>query len=48
MDELKPGEIMPIGPVGYNPTTETLPYKRRLDMFNLGYTLRFKRLQIKT
>lgn len=42
MDELKPGEIMPIGPVGYNPTTETLPYKRRLDMFNLGYTLRFR------
>ncbi len=41
-EELKPGEIMPIGPAGYDPDTDTLPYNRRLDMFNIGYTLRFR------
>ena len=47
MDELKPGEIMPIGPVGYDPATDTLPYKRRLDMFNIGYTLRFRNYRLR-
>ncbi len=42
VDELKPGEIMPIGPTGYDPDTDILPYNRRLDMFNIGYTLRFR------
>ncbi len=42
-EELKPGEIMPIGPAGYDPAKgETLPYKRRLDMFNFVYTLKFR------
>jgi len=39
-DELQPGEILPIGPAGYDPSKgDTLPYKRRLDMFNFGYML---------
>ena len=42
-DELQPGEILPIGPAGYDPSKgDTLPYKRRLDMFNFGYTMKFR------
>ena len=43
VEQLEPGEILPIGPTGYNPANgDTLPYKRRLDMFNFGYTMKFR------
>ena len=43
VEQLEPGEILPIGPTGYNPVNgDTLPYKRRLDMFNFGYTMKFR------
>ena len=43
VEQLQPGEILPIGPVGYDPLKgDTLPYKRRLDMFNFGYTMKFR------
>ena len=43
VEQLQPGEILPIGPTGYNPANgDTLPYKRRLDMFNFGYTMKFR------
>ena len=43
IEDLAPGEILPIGPVGYDPSNgDTLPYKRRLDMFNFGYTMKFR------
>ena len=43
VEQLEPGEILPIGPAGYNPANgDTLPYKRRLDMFNFGYTMKFR------
>ena len=43
IEDLVPGEILPIGPVGYDPSKgDTLPYKRRLDMFNFGYTMKFR------
>lgn len=43
IEDLAPGEILPIGPVGYDPSKgDTLPYKRRLDMFNFGYTMKFR------
>ena len=48
IEELKPGEILPIGPVGYDPANgDTLPYKRRLDMFNFGYTMKFRTYTLK-
>ena len=43
VEELQPGEILPIGPAGYDPSKgDTLPYRRRLDMFNFGYTMKFR------
>ena len=43
VEQLEPGEILPIGPAGYNPANgDTLPYKRRLDMFNFGYAMKFR------
>ena len=43
VEQLQPGEILPIGPAGYNPANgDTLPYKRRLDMFNFGYAMKFR------
>ena len=43
LDQLNPGEILPIGPPGYSPADgDTLPYKRRLDLFNFGYTAKFR------
>ena len=43
VEQLQPGEILPIGPTGYDPLKgDTLPYKRRLDMFNFGYTMKFR------
>ena len=48
IEELKPGEILPIGPTGYDPLKgDTLPYKRRLDMFNFGYTMKFRTYTLK-
>ena len=48
IEELKPGEILPIGPVGYDPANgDTLPYKRRLDMVNFGYTMKFRTYTLK-
>lgn len=42
-DVLEPGEILPIGPVGYDPSKgDTLPYKRIMNIFNLQYTLKYK------
>ena len=42
-EQLKPGEILPIGPIGYDPSKgDWLPYKRRMDMFNFGYTMKFR------
>lgn len=47
-DELKPGEILPIGPKGYDPKKDgALPYKRRLDMFNVGYKEKFREYTLK-
>ena len=40
-ESLKPGEIAPIGPKGYDPKKDTLPYKRDLDLYNFRYTLKF-------
>lgn len=40
-ESLKPGEIAPIGPKGYDPRKDTLPYKRDLDLYNFRYTLKF-------
>ena len=34
-ESLKPGEILPIGPKGYDPRKDTLPYRRELDLYNL-------------
>ena len=48
VEQLEPGEILPIGPAGYNPANgDTLPYKRRLDMFNFGYTMKFRTYTLK-
>lgn len=48
VEQLQPGEILPIGPVGYDPLKgDTLPYKRRLDMFNFGYTMKFRTYTLK-
>ena len=48
VEQLKPGEILPIGPTGYDPANgDTLPYKRRLDMFNFGYTMKFRTYTLK-
>ena len=48
IEDLAPGEILPIGPVGYDPSKgDTLPYKRRLDMFNFGYTMKFRTYTLK-
>ena len=47
-DVPSPGEILPIGPKGYDPSKgETLPNKRRLDMFNLRYTTKFRNNTLK-
>ncbi|WYD41870.1 ShlB/FhaC/HecB family hemolysin secretion/activation protein [Fusobacterium nucleatum] len=40
-ESLKPGEIAPIGPKGYDPRKDSLPYKRDLDLYNFRYTLKF-------
>jgi len=40
-ESLKPGEIAPIGPKGYDPKKDTLQYKRDLDLYNFRYTLKF-------
>ena len=41
-ESLKPGEIAPIGPKGYDPKKgDVLPYKRDLDLYNFRYTLKF-------
>ena len=40
-ENLKPGEIAPIGPKAYDPRKDTLPYKRDLDLYNFRYTLKF-------
>ena len=48
VEQLEPGEILPIGPTGYNPANgDTLPYKRRLDMFNFGYAMKFRTYTLK-
>ena len=39
-ESLKPGEILPIGPKGYDPAKDTLPYKRELDLYNFRYTMK--------
>lgn len=42
-DILKPGEILPIGPAGYDPSKgDVLPYKRILDLYNFRYSLKFR------
>ena len=41
-ESLKPGEILPIGPKGYAPAKDTLPYKRELDLYNFRYTMKFR------
>ena len=41
-ESLKPGEILPIGPKGYEPAKDTLPYKRELDLYNFRYTMKFR------
>ena len=41
-ESLKPGEILPIGPKGYDPAKDTLPYKRELDLYNFRYTVKFR------
>ena len=41
-ESLKPGEIAPIGPKGYDPAKDTLPYKRELDLYNFRYTMKFR------
>ena len=48
VEQLQPGEILPIGPTGYDPLKgDTLPYKRRLDMFNFGYAMKFRTYTLK-
>ena len=41
-ESLKPGEILPIGPKGYDPAKDTLPYKRELGLYNFRYTMKFR------
>ena len=41
-ESLKPGEILPIGPKGYDPAKDTLPYKRELDLYNFRYVMKFR------
>lgn len=41
-ESLKPGDILPIGPKGYDPAKDTLPYKRELDLYNFRYTMKFR------
>lgn len=42
-DTLKPGEILPIGPKGYDPNRgEVLPYKRILDIYNFRYSMKYQ------
>ena len=41
-ESLKPGEILPIGPKGYDPRKDTLPYRRELDLYNFRYTMKFR------
>ena len=41
-ESLKPGEILPIGPKGYDSAKDTLPYKRELDLYNFRYTMKFR------
>ena len=41
-ESLKPGEILPIGPKGYDPAKDTLPYKRELDLYNFRYIMKFR------
>ena len=41
-ESLKPGEILPIDPKGYDPAKDTLPYKRELDLYNFRYTMKFR------
>ena len=41
-ESLKPGEILPIGPKGYDPAKDTLAYKRELDLYNFRYTMKFR------
>ena len=41
-ESLKPGEILPIGPKGYDPSKDTLPYKRELDLYNFRYIMKFR------
>ncbi|WP_241761785.1 ShlB/FhaC/HecB family hemolysin secretion/activation protein, partial [Fusobacterium nucleatum] len=40
-ESLKPGEIAPIGPKGYDPSKDTLPYKRDLNLYNFRYIMKF-------
>ena len=40
-ENLKPGEIAPIGPKDYDPRKDTLPYKRDLDLYNFRYIMKF-------
>jgi len=41
-ESLKPGEIAPIGPEGYDPKKgDVLPYKRDLDLYNFRYIMKF-------
>jgi len=48
VEQLKPGEILPIGPPDYDPAKgDALPYKRRLDMFNFGYMMKFRTYTLK-
>ena len=42
-NQLQAGYILPIGPMGYDLEKDgVLPYKRRLDIFNIGYSARFR------
>lgn len=42
-DIVVPGEILEIGPVGYDPNKgDVLPYKRILDIYNFQYTIKFR------
>lgn len=48
-DVLEPGEILPIGPPGYDPSKgESLPYKRILGLYNFRYTMKFRDYSIIT
>ena len=47
-DKLAPGEIMPIGYPGYDPTRgDVLPYKRKLEMFDFSYEVPFRTYRLK-